>query len=73
MSDLGTIYKLLGQFEKAKAHFDTALKICHEIEDRDGERMNLGRLGRLCSDLGQRRKPRRFLALLARTHKKAGD
>jgi tetratricopeptide (TPR) repeat protein len=53
ISNLGLAYSTLGQFDKAIKHYQQALLIARESNDKQGEGSSLGNLGLVYSTLGQ--------------------
>ena len=58
--NLGTLFRSLGQYDKAREYQEKALAIRIEIGDRDGEATSYGNLGTLFQSLGQYDKAREY-------------
>ncbi|XP_066016680.1 tetratricopeptide repeat protein 28-like [Pocillopora verrucosa] len=58
--NLGTLFRSLGQYDKAREFQEKALAINIEIGDRDGEATSYGNLGTLFQSLGQYDKAREY-------------
>ncbi len=61
LTNLGRIYRTLGQRERARENLEQALGICREIGDRWAEGTVLSFLGRVYADLGQKEKALKHL------------
>ncbi len=55
---LGILLHEQGRLPQAREHYDAALAVAREVEDRRGEAIALSRLGLLLVDLGQREEAR---------------
>ena len=67
--NLGTVFKSLGQYDKAEEYLQKALVIKTEIGDRKGEATSYGNLGTVFESLGQYDKAEEYLqkALVIKT------
>ena len=58
--NLGTLFHLLCEYEKAKEYTEKALAIRKEISDRKGEAADYGNLGTLFQSLGEYEKAKEY-------------
>ena len=61
LAGLGIVYRLLGRVDEAVVHFDQALSIARETNNRQGEGVVLGHLGSIYHELGYVEKCIKFL------------
>ena len=71
--NLGTVFKSLGEYVKAKEYYKKALAISNEIGDRKEEGTNYGNLGTVVTSLGEYFKAREYYEKAFAINTEIGD
>ena len=72
-TNLGNVYRSVGEYEKAREHLEKSLAIQKEIGDRNGEATSYANLGAVYGSVGEYEKAREHLEKSLAIQKEIGD